>query len=431
MPRLPRTDRRQFLRASAALGAGTLVVPGALWARRRRSANDRLDVGVVGVANRGATNLGKMEGENVVALCDVDADHLAEGAERVPKAAQYRDFRRMIEREKLDAVVVSTPDHTHAVVTLAALDAGLHVYCEKPLTRTVREARRVAKEARASGLVTQMGIQKHAEPHYPRAVELLRSGAIGNVEAVHAFCGKGWWAAALPEGEEDVPDALDYDLWTGPVKKLPYHSGYHPANWRRYWNFGGGTLGDMACHYLDVAFWALELDHPAEVEAEGPPPHPDGAPEWLHVRWSFPKRGARGPVELHWHDGGKRPAVADELGVEESSGTLFVGSKGALFADYDGHRLLPEPDFEDFERPEPWLPDPTDHWREWREACRGNGATACGFDYAGPLTETVLLGAVAFRAGAQLTWDAETLTAAGAPGVEELVRGTFREGWGF
>lgn len=435
-----RPTRRDLLRSGVGLGAGLVLVPGL--GARPRSANDRLDLGVIGVGGRGAANLAAVAGENVVALCDVDEERLIGAGRGHPRARTYQDFRVMLERERLDAVVISTPDHTHAPATLAALDLGLDVYCEKPLTHSVAEARRVTERAREQGAVTQMGTQIHAGSNYRRVVERVRSGVLGTVVEVHVFCGKGWWAPALPAGEDPVPRHLDWDLWLGPARELPYHASYHPANWRRYWNFGGGTLGDMACHYVDLPFWALELDHPTRVASEGPPPHPEGTPEWVHCHWSFPGRvvadgSRRGPVELHWYDGGKRPALLEELGVGAGNGVVFVGERGALFADYGSRRLLPAEDFTDHVAPAPWIPDSIGHHAEWIRACKERGPTTCAFDYAGALTETVLLGAVAFRAGAALAWDAATLEARVLDGGAQVAPGAlgalidrpWRDGW--
>ncbi|MCZ6597260.1 MAG: Gfo/Idh/MocA family oxidoreductase [Planctomycetota bacterium] len=423
-----RSTRREFLATTAATGAGLWLGSCASHATRQDSPNGRLDLGVIGVGDRGRANLDAVASQNVVALCDVDEGFLAAAAERFPMAARYRDFRRMLEREKLDAVVVSTPDHTHAVAAKAALDSGLSVYCEKPLTHSVHEARIITEAAARAGVVTQMGTQIHAGSNYRRVVELVRAGVIGEVEEVHVFINKTWSASALPEGEHPVPEHLDYDLWTGPARKLPFHTEYHPARWRRYWNFGGGTLADMGCHYLDLPFWALELRYPVSVEAEGPPPHPDATPHWMHVTWRFPARGELSPVDLHWYDGGRRPELLEEMGVDWRNGALFLGSKGSLLADYDRHVLLPAEDFAGFEPPAPSIPESIGHHREWIEACKGNGRTTCDFAYSGPLTEAVLLGAVAYRTGVKLAWDAVAMET-GVEAADALLRREYRAGW--
>jgi len=464
-----RPSRRDLLRSGVA--AGSALALGRAPSAQEHAHEEKLRLGIVGVANRGRANLDAVAGEEIVALCDVDARYLGDALKRFDGARGYADFRRMLEREELDAVVVSTPDHTHAPAASMALERGLHVYCEKPLTHSVAEARRLMLAARpdengVQRVQTQMGIQIHATENYRRTVWMVQSGAIGPVREVYVWCGKGWWAPSLPEAPRDAapPEHLDWDLWTGPAKQLAYRDGLHPADWRRYWPFGGGTLADMACHYMDLPFWALGLRAPTDVEAEGPPPSPTGAPEWLHVRWSFPKRTMRPehrtssvevpPVTLHWYDGGRRPPILDEHGIDWGSGVLFVGEQGMLLADYGRRVLLPAEDFTDYAEPDhrglvlttepgpldgpyPWrtIPyEPREHHAQWLDRCRPRGRSdedGAPFRYAGALTETVLLGAVAYRAGAKLTWDAATLTATGADAdrLAALIDPPAREGW--
>ena len=265
-----RTTRRQFLRTSAsAIAAGVWVAGRGV--RAADSPNERLNLAIVGAANKGWHNVQNLTSENIVALCDVDANYLARAAETYPEARQYRDYRKMLEAEqaKIDAVVVSTADHTHAPATAAALDLGKHVYCEKPLTHTVREARTVAELARRNKLATQMGIQIHAESNYRRVVELVQSGAIGPISEVYTWCNKGWSNGRFEAWDGPPPANLDWNLWLGPAQERPYSPNIHPANWRRFWDYGSGTFGDMACHIMDLPFWALELRHPTSVTCEG------------------------------------------------------------------------------------------------------------------------------------------------------------------
>ena len=422
------TNRRSFLKATGLGGAGLLL--GRRLSFGQESPNEKLDIGIVGVANRGGANLDGVQGENIVALCDIDANYLAGAGERFPKAARYFDFRRMIDEEKLDAIVVSTPDHTHALATMAGLRAGMHVYCEKPLTHSVHEARVVAETAKKGGLVTQMGTQIHANSNYRRVVELVRSGAIGPVREVHVICGKAWGGVEYPRGIEEVPEHLRYDLWLGPRQGMPFHQAFLPANWRCFWAFGTGTLGDMACHYMDLPFWALDLRHPTRVETEGPELHPHVAPGWLAVHWEFPARGDRAPVKLSWYDGGKRPAVFEELGLGDwHNGVLFLGDKGQLVADYGRYQLAPQASFVDFAPPAPSIPDSIGHYAEWIQACKSGGATTCNFDYSGALTETVLLGVAAYRLGEGFEWDAMNLVAKGRQEAEALIRHEYPKGW--
>ncbi len=388
-------DRRAFLiyggaaAATAALGSCQLFA-GSPRVRLRRSGP--LNLGVIGVGGRGADNLAGVAGENIVALCDVDATHLAAAAVGFPKAAHFADYHDMIEKVALDAVVISTPDHTHAPATLAALRAGLDVYCEKPLTHTLEEARSITEAARKYRAVTQMGTQIHAGDNYRRVVELIRAGAIGRVREAHCWVGKSWGGGERSKDTPAVPEGLNWKLWLGTAPPRPYHPDYHPAGWRRFWDFGTGTLGDMGCHHLDLPFWALGLEKPNHVHAEGPPVSEETAPTAMRVRWIFPS------VDLWWHDGGLRPLqFAQGLLPEWGDGTLFVGEGGLLLADYDRHVLLPEPKFLTFVRPPPSIPASVGHHKEWLDACRTRGSTSCNFDYAGPLTETVLLGVKAYR----------------------------------
>lgn len=430
----PHLTRRHFLLSSAAAGAaGFGLRPSPAFARKL-AASDRLRVGAIGIAGQGASDLGPIAaaGAEIVALCDVDTQRpeVVAQRKRYPKAKFYADFRKLIDAGGLDAVMVATPDHTHAPPTLAALRAGLHVFCEKPLTHTVEEARLVAQTAAKMKRVTQMGTQIHAGGNYRRVVELVQSGAIGPVRQAHVWVGAAYPAGDRPKETPPVPAGLEWDLWLGPAPVRPYHSAYVPFHWRRWWDFGGGALNDMACHYMDLPFWALGLRHPTGVEAEGSKPHPESAAAWLRVRYAFPARGAQPPVQLTWYDGGKRPEkLLAEHGLSGwGSGVLFVGDKGLLIADYGRHKLLPEKDYKGFIAPKPTIPDSIGHYKEWVEACKGNGKTTCHFDYSGALTEAVLLGTVSYRLGKGFSWDGEKLKA-GEPGAERFLRKAYRKGW--
>ena len=403
-----------------------------------RSPNERLDIAVIGVAHRGAANLQEIQTQNIVALCDVAEKSLATAAGRFPKAAKYDDFRRLLEspKEKFDAVLIATPDHTHAPATLMALRAGEHVYCEKPLTHNVHEARLVAETAKATRRVTQMGTQIHAGDNYRRVVELVQSGAIGPVGEVHVFIDKVWSPHGdPPRKEEPAPEELNWDAWLGPAPQQPYRTNMHPANWRKWWDFGNGTLGDMGCHYMDLPFWALGLRHPNRVAAEGPPPDGEGTPPWLKVTYEFPARGpTMPPVKMTWYDGGKKPPAYESWGLEPAwkNGVVFVGTEGRyLFADYSVRRLYPARAFAHYKPPAPSIPKSVGHHNEWVRACKANdpSATTCNFDYGGALTETVLLGTVAYRAGKPLEWDPQNLRATNAPEADQYLKRTYRKGW--
>src|SRR6185437_4057691 len=284
-----RLSRRRFLQTTA-LGAAGLSTTLAFAADKKPPANERLAVGVIGVAGQGEHDWKNIHagGAEIVALCDVDESRTKKARETFPHAAFHSDFRRLIDRKGLDAVLVATPDHTHAPATLAALRAGLHVFCEKPLTHTVYEARLVAETAAKHKRVTQMGTQIHGGDNYRRVVELIQSGAIGTVREVHVWVGTSYKGGDRPKEKPKMPPGLHWDLWLGPAPERPYHSAYVPFWWRGWWDFGGGALADMACHHMDLPFWALKLRHPTKITAEGPPPHPESTSKGLTVHYEFP-----------------------------------------------------------------------------------------------------------------------------------------------
>lgn len=423
--------RRAFLRTTALAAAGGVVSCRAVPRPRRLSANEKLNIGIIGTANRARSNIAGVESENIVALCDIDDNLLAEASVRFPHAKTYNDFRKLIEQSDIDAVVISTADHTHAVATAAALWSGKHVYCEKPLTHSVHEARAIARLAgRNKRLATQMGTQIHAGDNYRRVVELIQSGAIGDVREVHVWCDRTWSGAGRPTDTPSVPRNLHWDLWLGPAPWRPYHPEYLPKNWRRWWDFGGGTLGDMACHYLDLPFWALKLHHPRTIEAHGPPVNPETTPAWLIVRYEFASRDDLPEVRLTWYDGGKRPELVERGEAPDwKNGVLFVGGKGMLLADYTRRMLLPETQYAGFQAPTPFIPNSVGHHREWILACKTGSPTTCNFAYASALTEIVLLGNVAYRTGHKLEWDAALLRVKNNRQAMNLVRTEYRQGW--
>ena len=432
-----RIDRREFLTTSAGAAALGGVFVNTIAAAPSKSPNEKLNIACVGTANRALGDIKGVKSENIIALCDVDANYLGKQAKEFPKARTYRDFRVMLdkERKELDAVVVGTADHTHAPATAMALRMGLHAYCEKPLTHTVHEARVVAQLAKEKKLATQMGTQIHATTNYRRVVELVQSGAIGPVREVYVWCDKAWSDGRFKFGKP-APANLDWDLWLGPAPKIPYSEGVHPAHWRRFWAFGTGTLGDMGCHVIDLVHWALKLRAPTTIAAEGPPVHPVGTPRWLNVHYEYPARGEMPPVKMHWYDGGHKTPLLSELNDDKDQplskwglGVLFIGDKGKLAANYSKRLLLPKEQFADFKPPEPSIPDSIGHHNEWIQACKTGSPTLCNFDYAGALTEAVLLGTVAYRTGKKLQWDAEALKATNAPEADEFLRKQYREGW--
>jgi len=432
-------SRRRFLGCSVAAGtlaSGYFVNPSP--AAESNSPNEKLNLAIVGVANKGGHNVKQLTSENMAVLCDVDANYLERASKEYPKARCYRDYRRMFdaEQDNIDAAVVSTADHQHAVATSIALSLGKHVYCEKPLTHTVAEARQIAEMAANAKVATQMGIQIHATNNYRRVVELIQSGAVGRVNEVYTWCNKGWSDGKFQPADGPPPEHLDWNLWLGPAKERPYSPKIHPGQWRRFWEYGSGTFGDMACHIMDLPFWALGLKYPTSVSCEGPPVDPDGAPAWVKAEYVFPADDGGAPLKFHWSDGRAHfdlvESTQDYYGQSLSRwglGILFVGEKGMLAADYGKKLLLPKDKFEGFEAPPEAIPNSIGHWKEWIEGCKTGSPTTCNFQYAGQLTETVLLGIVAFRSGERLEWDAKNLRATNSTKADEYVRKQYRQGW--
>ena len=434
-----RTTRRGFVRG-AALGAAGMVILSDSRLVCGTAANSKLNIAGIGVGGRGAANVEGVQHENIVALCDVDAQRGGDMFARHPQAKRYTDFRRMLEEmgDKIDAVVIGTPDHTHAVAGVMAMKMGKHCYCEKPLTHSVYEARVMAETAKQKNLVTQMGTQIHAGGNYRRAVELVQSGVIGAVRDVHVWLGADFAGPPMPTDRRQPdaptdtptpPEGFDWDLWLGPAPYRPYHPTYAPFSWRYWWSFANGVLGDFFCHYCDLAFWALKLRHPITVEAQGPV-HPESAARWTNARQTYPARGDLPAVTLTWHSGGGYPEIVKDKNIPQwGSAVLFVGSDGMLIADYGQHKLLPEDTFAAFKRPEPFIPDSIGHHREWTAACKTGGPTTCNFDYSGALTEAALLCNVALRVGGRITWDAENLRAVDCPQADKYIRREYRPGW--
>ena len=390
----------------------------------------------VGVAGRGGDNLAAMSKERIEVLCDVDSNNLKAAAAKFPNARLVADYRTILRdpaaMAQLDGVVISTPDHSHFLPALLALQQGLDVYCEKPLTQTVAQARSLLRAAEANGCVTQMGTQIHADANYRRVVEAMRAGACGTVREVIVFVnGTDWSADRLPAAKEP-PAHLAWDLWLGPAATRPFADGYHPMGWRRYWAFGGGTTADMACHFVDLAFWALDLDAPTSLQADGPEPHPEGAPAGLRCEYAFPARGARAPLTLRWHAGKDRPEQAlASRGLEKwSNGVLYVGDDGWLISDYTRYELGPAARKAAWQVPPESIAASVGHHREWLQGCALRTRPSCAFAYAVPLTETVLLANVAFRAsrGKRLQWDAAALRT-DSPAANALLEVAAREGF--
>jgi predicted dehydrogenase len=441
----PSFSRRQFLRTSAA-AAGVLGFPAILHSQNK---GEKLRLVIIGCGGRGGANLREFANENIVALCDVNDKSLQAASYKHPNAVQFRDFRKLYDELKepeYDAVVVSTTEHTHAFATLPALRLKKHVYCEKPLTRDVKEARLVTQVAKGAGVVTQMGTQVHASANYHRVVELIQDGAIGPVREAHVWVARAWgrqskedaeknkdivYVEERPTEEEPVPPGLDWDLWLGPAPARPFHSVYFPGpKWYRWWDFGNGTMSDLGSHWVDLPFWALGLDAPLTIEAFGPPPHAEIAPASMSAAYEYGARDGRPPVKVTWYQGAMKPKPWTENAIPQwPSGVLFVGDKGMLLSDYSKYVLLPEKDFVGFTPPPKTISDEFNHHQQWVHAIKNGGKTGSPFSYAGPLSEANHLGNVAFRAGKKLEWDSKAMRFTNAPDAERFLGREYRKGW--
>ncbi|HEX5273471.1 MAG TPA: Gfo/Idh/MocA family oxidoreductase, partial [Gemmataceae bacterium] len=392
---------------------------------------------------QGFENLKHVAEQNIVALCDVDDRRAAEAYKQHPKARRFRDYRKLLDElhRQIDAVVVSTPDHMHAPIGLAALELGKHVYCEKPLTWAIDEARRMARLAKDKGVATQMGTQGMARDGSRAGIEVIRSGVLGKVTELHVWTDRAgrWWPQGIdrPKDRPAVPEGLDWDLWLGVAPARPYNPAYCPFAWRGWKDFGTGAVGDMGIHNAAMPFAALELGPPAWAEVVKTSGLKDETfPSWSMLKAEFPARGERGAVTLHWYDGGKKPP-ADLVGGRKlaDNGAIVVGTKGTLSsAEWTGGDwvLLPEERFRDYQRPKPTLPraPKESHHEEWLAACRGGPAAFCRFDgFAAGLTEALLVVNLALRLGHKVTWDAEKGEARDCPEAAVYVKRTYRTGW--
>ena len=423
-----RSNRRDFLKTSSLAGFGMLL-SGSSLVHAGRAPSEKLNIGCVGTQNRASANIGGIRSQNIVAICDTDQNYLERRGRDFPKANKYNDYRKLVDQKDIDAIVVSTPDHMHAPATGAALRSGRHAYCEKPLSHTVHEARVIAGLAKKHKRATQLGTQIHAGSNYRRVVEIIQSGAIGDVIESHVWVGKSWSAGDRP-APAPTPAHIHFDLWLGPARERKYHPNLLPANWRKWWEFGGGTLGDMGCHHMDLSHWALKLRHPVAASTKGPPVHAEGCPSGLHVTLEYPARGKLPPVKLHWYDSGKHRHLFKKHNLPNwGDGTLFVGTKGVMLASYGGYKLLPEADFKGYRQPAKSIPDSIGHYNEWIQACKTGSPTTCNFDYSGALTEAVLLGNVAYRAGERIEWDGEKCEVTNSKKANSLVRKEYRKGW--
>jgi predicted dehydrogenase len=496
------SSRRDFIRTAALTGAGLTIVPRHVLGRGLTPPSDRLNVAGVGVGGMGKINLLNLGVENnIVALCDVDWDYAGKAwstlpddlkreeerlpkvtdaaarknsveriaslkriiAEDLPKMKRYRDYREMLDKQKdIDAVVVATPDHMHALVALAAMDEKKHVYVQKPLTWSVEEARRLARKAKESKVVTQMGNQGHSWDDGRRAVEWIQAGAIGDVREVHVWTNRplAYWPQGVPRpqpqristelrwnmpgvmarlanamGLYSVPETLSWDLFLGPSPSVEYHPLYHPFNWRGWADWGVGAIGDMGAHLIDHAYWALDLGLPTSIETVSTPFDGSCFPWATTTFYEFAARGPKPPVRMTWYDGGLLPPKPEEIGEEKlnaTGGALMIGSKGKLIYDTYGlnSRLLPKSLHDSVGPPAQKLPRiTTSHENNWGDACKGKGEASTPFEYAARLTEVMLLGIVALRAGNRIHYDAEAMRITNNAAANQYLRREYKSGW--
>lgn len=431
-----RITRRDLLKGAAVGGVSFLFLRDSRLAFATE-ANDKLNIAIIGCGGKGRSNMDSVANQNIVALCDVDANPLAEAAKKHPNAKTFADFRRMLDvmGNQIDAVVVSTPDHTHAPAAVMAMKMGKHVYCEKPLTYSIYEARVMRDTARRYGVATQMGNQGTAGSGLREAVEVIRAGALGDVYEVHVWSNRPVWPQGIerPTDTPPVPKELDWDLWLGPAPARPYNPAYHPFNWRGWIDLGPGALGDMGCHTLDMAFMALDLRNPISVEAEVFGMTKETYPKQSIITYLFPERGNLRTLRMKWYDGGLKPPADLMYGRDlPGSGVVIVGTKGRLFSpdDYGGHyELLPQDRFVDFKKPEPSLPRSPGHYEEWIRACKGGKPAMSNFDYASALTETLLLGNLAIVTGEPIYWDSADMRAINCSKADCLINREYRRGW--
>ena len=453
-------SRRAFVGQTAAASFGAMILPRhVLGGPGFQAPSDTLNIAAIGAGGMGASNMNQLTSQNIVAICDVDQDRVAgslhdrdgkvrEGREALKmaygKAKSYKDFRKMLEKQKdIDAVVIATPDHTHAPAATMAMKMGKHVYVQKPLTYTVHEARVLRELAKETGVVTQMGNQGHSHDDGRRLLELIWAGAIGPVHEAHIWTNRPIWPQGMgrPEKSEKPPKGLDWDLFLGPAQKVPYHPSYTPFTWRGWTDYGTGALGDMGAHLVDHAFWALDLKAPTSIEAAGSPfgggDERVSFPVATQVHYEF-AQGYRDPIKVTWYDGGllpRRPSVMPaEAEVNPTGGAMLIGEKGVAVYDTYAHnpRLFPailEKEYADTPQTLPRIKE--SHEMNWVNACKGMGEATCPFDYAGRLTETMLLGNVALKAGygRKLFWDAEKGEFMNAPDANQYLHYEYRKGW--
>jgi len=436
---------RRHLMGAAAVAAFTVVPRHVLGGAGHVAPSDKLNIAGIGFGGRGEGDLDECGSENIVALCDVDEGYAGRVFKKYPDARKWTDFRKMLDEQKdIDAVVIAVPDHLHAVIAMAAIKRGKHVYCEKPLAHSIWECRQLTLAAREAKVATQLGNQGQASEGNRLVSEMIWDGALGTVREVHSWCNRYISPRGIerPKDTPAVPPTLNWDLWLGPAKYRPYHPAYAPFSWRGWWDFGTGVLGDIGCHQMDAVFRALKLGYPTTVEAsssnmdEGPAVREETAPKASIVRFEFPAREGFPPLTLTWYDGGLMPQRPVELEegrkFGEADDNLFIGDKGKML----GYRLIPESRQKEYGKPPQKLPRSPGHHKEWINACKGGEPARANFDWAGPLTEVVLLGNIAlkmekqlYEKGLKLRYDGPNMQVTNLPEANKYIRDEYREGW--
>ena len=433
--------RRHFLQTVAATAAAQVISRRVLGGEGQTPPSEKLHIAGIGIGGQGAGDLRDMADENIVALCDVDWKKAANTFKTYPKAEKFRDYREMLDKCRgIEAVMIATPDHMHAPITLAALRAGKHVYVEKPMAHTIEETRVMARVAKETGLVTQMGNNGHAGEGLRVAREWLQAGAIGPVREIHCWTDRPgtFWKQDLdrPSDTPPVPPELDWDLWLGAAPLRPYNPVYHPRAWRGWFDFGTGALGDMAIHNMDPAFYALDLDPPVAASAQTSPLKRESYPAWQIITYEFAAKGNRPAVNILWYDGGKMPPPPKDLdpGMKlDSNGIYFLGEKGTMLCGgWSGMpALFPRQLRLDFVRPPKTIARSPGHRIEWINACKAHRPedAKAGFAYSGPYTESLLVGNLAVRLQKRIQWDSAAMKAPDAPEAESLIRKHYRKGF--